>query len=160
MKMTKKLLPQYSTKRLRVYSIPQTLAIKLVGVKFVGGGHGMVYKEIPDGEIWIAAELFKSLEGKYFLYHELYEHQKMAMGMSYNDAHLLANRVEGKARKCDENMLEELIKREMMKNKDVIHERSHFNSSFSLHKGNEFHHAFHRIRDNNENGRKGLTMVR
>jgi hypothetical protein len=160
MKLDKRLLTRYSTRNLKVYAIPQTQAIMVVGVCFTGGGHHKVYKEIPDGEIWIAEELMKSIEGKYYIYHELYEHQKMAMGMSYNDAHLLANRVEGKARKCDENMLEELIKREMMKNKDVIHERSHFNSSFSLHKGNEFHHAFHRIRDNNENGRKGLTMVR
>jgi hypothetical protein len=161
MLMKKKLLPEYSTKALKVFSIPQTLAIRLVGVKFVGGGHHYVYSEIPKGEIWVATELFETLEGKYFVFHELYEHHKMAMGMNYDDAHLLANKIEGKARNTDEKTLDEMIKREMEKNKGMIFERSHFNGTLGLHKGNGEHHAFHRKRDHHERRRpNALAMVR
>ena len=49
MKLDKKLLPEYSTQSVKVYSIPQTQIIRHVGIKFTGGGHSRVYPEIPDG---------------------------------------------------------------------------------------------------------------
>jgi hypothetical protein len=159
----KKLLSQYSTRKLRVYSIPQALAISIIGVRFTGGGHTFVYSQIPEGEIWIAEELMRSVqghipEGKFYIYHELYEHRKMAMGMSYDDAHLLANKVEGRARQGTEKELDELIKLEMIRNNQFISERSHFNGTLNLHKDGKLHHLYHMKKQHNEPNR--LSTIR
>jgi hypothetical protein len=133
--INKRFIGKYSTNRLKVFAIPQGDIISIIGVRFTGGGHHFVYSKIPNGQIWIAEELFKSPEHKYYILHELYEHHKMAMGMSYDDAHLLANKIEGKARKADDKTLDEMIQREIEKNKHMIHERSIFNGTLHLHKG-------------------------
>jgi hypothetical protein len=160
MKLHKRLLEKYSTKNLKVYAIPQTQVIGVIGVRFTGGGHGKIYPQIPDGEIWIAEELMKTMEGLYYIYHELYEHRKMAWGMSYDDAHLLANKVEGKARKLDKKSLEELIEKEVVRNEDMIHEKSYFNGTLGLHSGGN-HHSFQEKRKHHERRRpNALAMVK
>jgi len=142
MGLNKKLLSQYSTPRLKVYTVNQTAVCKH-HISFVGGGHGKVYSFIPDGEIWIAENL-SPIERKYFIYHELYEHRKMSAGLSYEVAHEMANKVESKARNSPESTLDSLIKLEMERNNEFISERSHFNGTINLHKGSGLHHSHKR----------------
>ena len=157
----KRLLSEYSTKSVKLYAIPQTEIIGIVGVKFTGGGHWLVYSEIPDREIWIAEELMASLEGKYYILHEWHEVKKMLKGMSYDDAHVLANRVEGKARKDHHENLDDIIQREIQKNNDMIAERSHFNGTLKLHVDGVSHHSHHKKSKRKESFRNnGLAIVR
>lgn len=144
MKVKKRLLPEYSTKNVKVYAIPQTEIIKHVGIVFTGGGHNLIYPSIPKNEIWIAEELMKTAEGKYYILHEWYEFRKMSLGMSYDEAHLLANRIEGKARKSKENVVDDMIKREMDKYKKMIIERSYFNGAIKSNDNKLHHHKEHR----------------
>jgi hypothetical protein len=162
MKLDKKLLPEYSTQSVKVYSIPQTQIIRHVGIKFTGGGHSRVYPEIPDGEIWIARELFATMEGKYYVLHEWHEYNKMGLGLSYDDAHVLSNRIEGKARKDHDAQLDELIKKEIIKCGDAPSERSHFNGTLSLYQDNKLHHLHHKKIHRNEHRRNvnALTVSR
>jgi hypothetical protein len=157
--LDKKLLKEYSTKTVKVYSIPQTQIIGHVGVKFTGGGHSRVYSEIPDGEIWIARELMSSLEGKYYILHEWYEFNKMGQGMSYDDAHVLANRVEGKARKDHHENLDILITNEVLKHGDRIAGNSIFNGAVQRNADSSIHHQHHRTVQRTEKMRNNKLMI-
>jgi len=64
---------------------------------FVFGGHGLVYKYIPSGEIWLDAKQ-DPREIKYVLGHEIYEWWLMSRGMRYDKAHTLATERERKLR--------------------------------------------------------------
>jgi len=151
--LDKVLLKKYSTPHVKVYVIPQGEIIKHIGVQFVGGRHFLVDPKIPDGEVWIAKELMTSQEGLYFLYHELYEMNKMADGMKYDDAHTLANRVEGKARNEHKDDIDRLIDLEKKRYEDRIIEKSHFNGTLALHQDNKLHHQHHREINHNKMNR-------
>src|SRR5574337_1091358 len=73
-------------------------------VDFVQGGTGGKYGPysfIPESEIWIEAGLHKN-EWKYVIVHEWSElHFMKNLGMSYNDAHKIASKIEYKSRKLD-----------------------------------------------------------
>jgi hypothetical protein len=55
-------------------------------VHYAEGGHDVVYKYIPKGEIWIGDDLLRS-ERKFILTHEMFERKLMLKGMSYVPAH-------------------------------------------------------------------------
>jgi hypothetical protein len=157
----KKLLTKYSNDSVKVYAIPQTEIIGKIGLQYTGGGHYYRYREIPKGEIWIAAEYMQTMEGIYYIYHELFEYNKMAMGMNYEDAHILANRMEGKARKEHGEQLEQMIRKELDKTQGTISERSHFNGTLKLHTDGASHHLYHRKMNRKEKFRdNSLTIVR
>ena len=67
--------------------------VRAVDVDFTIGGHDYVYEYIPEGEVWIDNTLEES-ERKYALLHELHERNRMAEGMTYNQAHAEASRLE------------------------------------------------------------------
>jgi len=113
--INKRELPEYRIGNLRVYLVDSFNVGIAHSIKFTGGGHGLVYSFIPSKpyfEIWIGDELKDDLF-KSYLYHELFEVRHMAQGMVYDDAHNLANRAEGRARK--QGNLDELIKLELSK---------------------------------------------
>jgi hypothetical protein len=62
-------------------------------IEFSGGGHDYVYEFVPRGEVWIDNDIGAS-ETAYVLFHELHERNLMAKGMSYDDAHEDASRLE------------------------------------------------------------------
>lgn len=62
-------------------------------LEFSGGGHDYVYEFVPRGEVWIDNDISAS-ETSYVLFHELHERNLMAKGMSYDDAHEDASRLE------------------------------------------------------------------
>ena len=138
--LNKKLLSQYSTPNLKVYTVNQT-AVCRDNIAFVGGGHDLVYSFIPSKEIWIAENL-PPIERKYFVYHELYERRKMSMGLDYDTSHNMANVVEIKARNSKETELDKMIRQEM--ERVTLSERSHFNGTLNLHKDGALHHTHHK----------------
>jgi hypothetical protein len=123
--LQKMLLPQYSSRKLKVYAvngdwIRNEYADVSIGdrngVDFTMGGHPKVYwKIIPSGEIWVEKSL-SPLERKPVILHEIEEYEKMKNdGIEYNDAHNdYANKVEVRARqnydKIDEMLDEALAK--------------------------------------------------
>lgn len=67
---------------------------------FTEGGNSARYKFIPDSpnpEIWIESDV-RANERKHIIIHEVNEYLNMKQGMSYNKAHLLANRKESISR--------------------------------------------------------------
>lgn len=111
--LKKKLWKEYSKGKIKVYIIDGT-ALRSQDIRFTMGCHDLVYDYVPKGEIWIASELNEH-DRKCTLLHELYERRKMAQGMSYDDAHELANELEVTARKeCSDvvEMIEAEIKKE------------------------------------------------
>jgi len=62
-------------------------------VDFTEGGHGLVYKYIPDNEVWIDDDIFEE-EHPFIILHELHEYHKMENGWNYEQSHADASRVE------------------------------------------------------------------
>jgi hypothetical protein len=65
---------------------------------FVGGGHSEVFPEIPANEIWVE-KTFDEDDQKKIVLHEVVERSLMKQdGLSYDEAHEIASRMEAKAR--------------------------------------------------------------
>ena len=60
---------------------------------FVQGGHWLVYRFVPKGEIWIDDAILPA-EWKPVIEHELHEAVLMAEGMGYDEAHAMSSRFE------------------------------------------------------------------
>jgi hypothetical protein len=71
-------------------------------IDFTEGGNPQRYDFIPSGEIWIDNR--NEDEAPLILLHELHESALMAGGMSYDDAHDAANKVEQAARDDPEKL--------------------------------------------------------
>jgi hypothetical protein len=155
----KRLLPEFSTKKVKVYEVNPT-AVTLGNIKFTNAGHHLVYPEtIPQGEVWISRDM-SYIEKLYYLYHELYEHRQMLKGTTYEIAHNWANSVEGRQRhQLDEHELKKKIKAEMELNKDLMTEPSHFNGHLSLKQDNARHHQHHFQRQHTEGIKKTQKLV-
>lgn len=67
--------------------------IRAKHVEFVAGGHHRRYPWIPAGQIWVEENL-KGCDLDATIVHEVTETQAMSHGMSYDDAHRLANSTE------------------------------------------------------------------
>lgn len=67
---------------------------------FLLGGHDLVYPYIPKHEIWIDVKSDPK-DWKYTLIHELDERERMAKGLSYDDAHDFALATERMHRRKD-----------------------------------------------------------
>lgn len=65
---------------------------------FTMGGHTLVYPFIPDNDIWIEEGLGKR-DREATVVHEVNELSFMRKGMSYEEAHKLANKAEAEYRK-------------------------------------------------------------
>jgi hypothetical protein len=119
----KVLLPQYSTRKLKIYAINDDFIrdnfVDTVigtdgraGIDWGQGGHHWIFPMIPEDEIWVGRSLSPSDRPKFIL-HEIAEREKMMKGMDYSTAHNdYANEVETKARLHPEDirgMLEEAL---------------------------------------------------
>ncbi|MBI5077201.1 hypothetical protein HZB94_02370 [Candidatus Falkowbacteria bacterium] len=87
-------------KDVEVYLVNGALVRKAFDPSFCFGGHYLVYKYVPKGEVWID-NAFSSQERKYVIIHELHELNLMKKGMSYNNAHDYACAAEKEARRND-----------------------------------------------------------
>ena len=66
---------------------------------WIQGGNGYRYKFNPRGELWIDNSMPES-EIAFVAFHECYETELMAKGMSYEQAHDRAKRLENKFRRA------------------------------------------------------------
>lgn len=87
-------------KKFTVYLVNGSLVRKSFDPSFCFGGHYLVYKYVPKGEVWID-NAFSARERKYVIVHELHELNLMKKGMSYNNAHDYACAAEKEARRND-----------------------------------------------------------
>lgn len=73
-------------------------------IEFVSGGHGYVYDWVPKDEVWIDEnQKYKPNDMEATIKHELFEIGKMRdEGLSYDDAHELANAMEKEVRNNNE----------------------------------------------------------
>jgi hypothetical protein len=62
-------------------------------IDFTAGGHDHVYEFVPKGEIWID-DAIEEKERGFVLLHELHERNRMAGGLTYNEAHNESSRLE------------------------------------------------------------------
>jgi len=84
---------------LDVHLVNGTDVRNTLDVGWVGGGHDLVDRYIPEKMIWIEEGF--SMEDRFaFLVHELHERDLMANGAKYLDAHNLANEAEAKYRRA------------------------------------------------------------
>jgi hypothetical protein len=62
-------------------------------IDFTAGGHDHVYEFVPENEVWIDDAIEENERG-FVLLHELHEHNRMAKGMPYSQAHAESSRLE------------------------------------------------------------------
>jgi len=77
---------EYGGKNITVWIVDGAVVRTAYFPDFTEGGHDLVFKFIPDGEVWIDNDLLPK-ERPYVLLHEVVERQKMAEGMGYVKAH-------------------------------------------------------------------------
>lgn len=76
-------------------------------IEFTEGGHNLVYQYVPKNEVWIDDDL-TAKERPYVIFHELFERSLMKKGLSYNQAHRQASKLEWQARRNREILRENL----------------------------------------------------
>jgi len=67
-----------------VYSVNGAYVKILYDINFVEGGNFRAYSYIPEGEIWLDADLDK-VDQKYILSHEYFEAEQMKAGLKYDN---------------------------------------------------------------------------
>lgn len=102
-KIYKKKLKTYS-KGVNVWIVDGELVRVMYYIDFTEGGHDLVYRFIPKGEVWIDDDIGPH-ERKYVILHEIYERFLMLKGKDYDkvdlaahDAHYFASQLEYKGR--------------------------------------------------------------
>jgi len=106
-KIHKKLL--YDYKEIKVFLVNGELVRDIFFLDFTEGGHDKVYSFIPENEIWLE-ETISSRERKFILLHEIHERNLMIKGLSYDDAHKSASKIEFHCRKYPEELDEKINK--------------------------------------------------
>lgn len=84
--------------KLKIWLVEGEQVRDKLDVEFTQGGHDLAYRYIPKDQIWIDDSL-RQEEKPPIVLHEVYERNKMAEGMKYDEAHDEASKVEKKARK-------------------------------------------------------------
>ena len=77
-------------------------AVRKKDQAFLVGGHGLIYKCIPEKEIWLE----DTSDKYYIMVHEAVEYYLMRDGMGYKEAHKRANAVESRARRGHKTHIE------------------------------------------------------
>ncbi len=104
----KKILKQYSNKKIKTYVIDSFLVRSLFYLDWVAGGHDEVYPAfVPKNEIWIDNDI-TARERKYVLLHELHERYWMTQGWTYDKAHESALEIEAHCHKNPEDLAEKI----------------------------------------------------
>jgi hypothetical protein len=78
-------------------------------INFTEGGHDLVYTYVPKNEIWLDNDLSPG-ELPFILLHELFERSLMAKGLTYNQAHRHASKLEWHSRHHPTLLLKSLQK--------------------------------------------------
>jgi len=84
----------------RVYLVDGRLVRERLDPNFCFGGHHLVYKYIPRGEVWLD-DAVDAAELRFIAVHELFELELMRAGKDYTDSHDFANAAEKEARRAE-----------------------------------------------------------
>ena len=106
-KIHKELLHDY--KKIKIWLVKGELVRDLFFLDFTEGGHDKVYSFVPKKEIWLE-ETISPEERKFILLHEIHERNLMIKGLSYDDAHMSASKIELHCRKHPEDLKEKMNK--------------------------------------------------
>lgn len=90
-----------------VWIVDGKLVRALFYIDFTEGGHYLVYPFVPKKEIWLDNDLMVK-ERSYVLLHEACELGLMARGLTYDQAHRKASRVEWQCRSLKKDILKYL----------------------------------------------------
>ncbi len=71
--------------------------VRKIDPRFCHGGHDLVYDYVPDKHVWIDNTAVVN-EWLYLIIHEVGEHDDMAIGKPYNEAHKKWSRIEWECR--------------------------------------------------------------
>ena len=104
----KKLIKKYS-KNVSVWIVDGELVRDLFDIDFTEGGHHLVYRFVPQDEIWIDDSLSEK-ELRFVLLHELHERNLMAKGWDYESAHRDSSKIELHCRKLEKDLNQKLLK--------------------------------------------------
>jgi hypothetical protein len=80
-----------------VWIVSGRLVRSVFDIDFTEGGHDYVYEFVPEKEVWIDDDV-EEAERPFVLVHELHERNRMAAGLTYNQAHAEASRLEYRCR--------------------------------------------------------------
>jgi hypothetical protein len=119
------------TKSLKIWIVRGDRVRSLFDLDFNQGGHELVYKFIPSGEVWIDDDLYKK-EIPFVLIHELHERWLMSRGWRYDSgastqlmcreepysAHFRAENLEFFARK-NPSQIRKILFREVKRNEKL-----------------------------------------
>jgi len=94
-------------KGIGVWLVNGRLVRSAFDIGFTEGGHHLVYDYIPLKEVWIDNDL-TAKERPYVIFHEIYERSLMKRGLTYNQAHYQASKLEWRARRNPEVLKENL----------------------------------------------------
>lgn len=97
------------TANLAVWLIDGRLVRSDFDINFTEGGHDLVYNYVPKNEIWLDNDIVPG-ERPYVLLHELFERLQMGKGLSYNQAHRRASRLEWQARHNEKELKKNLAR--------------------------------------------------
>jgi hypothetical protein len=97
------LLSSYSSPALHVWLVDGQAVRDKHSVDFALAGHDRVYHYVPKGEVWLESGL-SPMDRKFVLVHELWERRLMAGGLSYEAAHIKANKLEKTVRANPESV--------------------------------------------------------
>ena len=121
--ISKQLWKEFSNKHIKAYIVDGT-AVRQRDIRFTMGGHWLVYDYVPKGEVWIAEEL-NDFDRRATLLHELREIENMGKGLSYDEAHEIANKIESQARKTGN--VDEVLKKEFSRHTGIVVEPTFYN---------------------------------
>ena len=91
-----------------VWSVNGRLVRSVFDIDFTAGGHEHVYEFVPAGEVWIDNDIMEKERG-FVLLHELHERNRMAAGLSYNQAHAESSRLEFRCRHHPDELHDALV---------------------------------------------------
>jgi hypothetical protein len=83
-----------------VHLVDGRLVRQKLDPNFCFGGHHLVYKYIPRGEVWLD-DAVDTAELRFIAVHELFELELMRAGKDYTNSHDFANAAEKEARRAD-----------------------------------------------------------
>ncbi len=81
-----------------IWIVDGRLVRSVFDIEFTEGGHEFVYEFVPHAQVWIDDDVTDEEIG-YVILHELHERNLMAKGMTYDDAHASASKIELRCRR-------------------------------------------------------------
>jgi hypothetical protein len=136
----KKLLKEYSTDIIKVYSVDGDFIRKNDDADFYRGGNWLAQAIVPTKEIWVDNTLPKKQQ-KLVILKNYSQAIQMSKSVNYEDAVYFADKIDDK---LSESKIDELIKKEMVKTKKMtITDDSFMNGQIHHQKHHQYNQVNH-----------------